>query len=87
MWIFQQRARRAVQVLVAGGEGAALGREGSVALVHLDLPRTFPALSIFQTGGPCHGQLAAVLEAYVCYRPDVGYPFPFSSFILCMYSL
>ncbi len=53
-------------------KGAALGREGTVALVHLDLPRTFPALSIFQAGGPCHGQLAQVLEAYVCYRPDVG---------------
>lgn len=71
--IFLQRAARAKMITVQNGEGAALGREGTVALVHLDLPRTFPALSIFQTGGPCHGQLASVLEAYVCYRPDVGY--------------
>lgn len=71
--IFGQRAQRAKQLTHTGGEGAALGREGTVALVHLDLPRTFPALSIFQLGGPCHEQLAAVLEAYVCYRPDVGY--------------
>jgi len=68
-----QRAARAKQITHVSGESAALGREGTVALVHLDLPRTFPALSIFQTGGPCHGQLASVLEAYVCYRPDVGY--------------
>jgi len=71
--IFGQRAKRAKQITHTSGEGAALGREGTVALVHLDLPRTFPALSIFQTGGPCHEQLATVLEAYVCYRPDVGY--------------
>jgi hypothetical protein len=71
--IFGQRAARAKQITHVAGEGAALGREGTVALVHLDLPRTFPALSIFQDGGPCHGQLASVLEAYVCYRPDVGY--------------
>eukprot|EP01113_Clastostelium_recurvatum_P041754 TRINITY_DN6686_c0_g1_i2.p1 TRINITY_DN6686_c0_g1~~TRINITY_DN6686_c0_g1_i2.p1 ORF type:complete len:297 (+),score=73.68 TRINITY_DN6686_c0_g1_i2:541-1431(+) len=55
------------------GEGQALGREGSVQLIHLDLPRTFPMLSIFQKGGPCHQNLANVLEAYACYRPDVGY--------------
>lgn len=54
------------------GEGA-LGREGTVTLIQLDLPRTFPALSIFQQGGPCHGQLANVLESWTCYRPDVGY--------------
>lgn len=71
--IFGQRALRAKQITHVNGEGAALGREGTVALVHLDLPRTFPALSIFQAGGPCHAQLAQVLEAYVCYRPDVGY--------------
>jgi len=50
-----------------------LGREESVQLILLDLPRTFPALSIFQPNAPCHEQLRDVLEAYVCYRPDVGY--------------
>ncbi|PRP83341.1 drainin [Planoprotostelium fungivorum] len=50
-----------------------LGREDTVDLIHLDLPRTFPALSIFQPDGPCHNQLKDVLEAYVCYRPDIGY--------------
>jgi len=66
---FGARAARAKQQ----AEGASLGREGTVQLIQLDLPRTFPALSIFQQGGPCHHQLASVLEAWTCYRPDVGY--------------
>eukprot|EP01132_Coremiostelium_polycephalum_P002162 gene2162-2661_t len=67
--IFGARAERAKHK----SENSSLGREGSVSLIHLDLPRTFPMLSIFQTDGPCHQSLANVLEAYVCYRPDVGY--------------
>eukprot|EP01133_Synstelium_polycarpum_P008376 gene8376-9845_t len=66
--IFGARAERAKQK----GD-ASLGREGTVTLIHLDLPRTFPMLSIFQDEGPLHQSLANVLEAYVCYRPDVGY--------------
>ncbi|EFA78769.1 RabGAP/TBC domain-containing protein [Heterostelium album PN500] len=66
--IFGARAERAKQK----GE-SSLGREGTVTLIQLDLPRTFPMLSIFQNEGPYHHKLAAVLEAYVCYRPDVGY--------------
>jgi len=54
-------------------KGTTLGREDTVDLIPVDLPRTFPALSIFQENGPCHGQLRDVLEAYVCFRPDVGY--------------
>ncbi|EGC36346.1 hypothetical protein DICPUDRAFT_47207 [Dictyostelium purpureum] len=67
--IFGLRAERAKQK----SEANSLGREGSVSLIHLDLPRTFPMLSIFQDEGPLHQSLANVLEAYVCYRPDVGY--------------
>ncbi|KYQ91551.1 RabGAP/TBC domain-containing protein [Tieghemostelium lacteum] len=67
--IFGARAERAKQK----SESSSLGREGSVSLIHLDLPRTFPMLSIFQQEGPLHQSLANVLEAYVCYRPDVGY--------------
>ncbi|GAM28827.1 hypothetical protein SAMD00019534_120030, partial [Acytostelium subglobosum LB1] len=66
--IFRLRAERAKHK----GD-LSLGREGTVTLIHLDLPRTFPKLSIFQDEGPYHEKLAAVLEAYVCYRPDVGY--------------
>jgi hypothetical protein len=48
-------------------------RVNSVSLIELDLPRTFPALTIFNKDGPCHQQLLEILEAYVCYRPDIGY--------------
>ncbi|KAK5584183.1 hypothetical protein RB653_005791 [Dictyostelium firmibasis] len=67
--IFGARAERAKQK----SEAKSLGREKTVSLIHLDLPRTFPMLSIFQDEGPLHQSLANVLEAYVCYRPDVGY--------------
>lgn len=50
-----------------------LGKEGTVLLVSLDLPPEFPARQLFVPGGPMHGQLNEVLEAYVAYRPDVGY--------------
>lgn len=51
-----------------------LGREGTVALVSmLDLPQYFPARELFVQGGPMHLPFAQVLEAYVSYRPDVGY--------------
>jgi len=63
------RADRAKRV----SQSQSLGREGSVQLIQLDLSRTFPMLSIFQKSGPYHQSLANVLEAYTCYRPDVGY--------------
>lgn len=51
-----------------------LGKEGTVALVSiLDLPECFPARELFVPDGPMHKQMADVLEAYVSYRPDVGY--------------
>mmetsp|Transcript_21748 Transcript_21748/g.61126 ORF Transcript_21748/g.61126 Transcript_21748/m.61126 type:complete len:477 (+) Transcript_21748:84-1514(+) len=54
-------------------EGESLGREGSVGLIPVDLHRTFPWLNIFQVGGPYYDFLREVLEAFVCYRPDIGY--------------
>jgi hypothetical protein len=51
-----------------------LGKEGTVALVSiLDLPADFPARELFIPDGPMHKQMSNVLEAYVAYRPDVGY--------------
>lgn len=50
-----------------------LGKEGTVVLVSLDLPASFPARQLFVQGGPMNQQLTEVLEAYVAYRPDVGY--------------
>lgn len=59
-----------------------LGKEGTVALVSmLDLPSDFPARELFVLGGPMHKQFSDVLEAYVAYRPDVGYV-PNMSFIV-----
>ncbi len=49
------------------------GRSNTIVDIALDLPRTFPALSFFQQGGPSHHLLRNVLEAYTLYRPDVGY--------------
>uniref|UniRef100_A0A7N6C4C0 Rab-GAP TBC domain-containing protein n=1 Tax=Anabas testudineus TaxID=64144 RepID=A0A7N6C4C0_ANATE len=54
--------------------GASLAdRESSLDLIKLDISRTFPALFIFQKGGPYHDLLHSVLGAYTCYRPDIGY--------------
>lgn len=50
-----------------------VGREDSIVLIDTDLARTFPVLSFFQPGGPMYDTLRDVLEAYVCYRPDIGY--------------
>jgi TBC1 domain family member 14 len=53
--------------------GGSIGKENTVSLIPLDLPRTFPALAFFQPSGPWHDHLRQVLEAYACYRPDIGY--------------
>ena len=51
----------------------SLCTEGSLRLIAQDLPRTFPELAFFHGDGPLAQSLQDVLEAYVCYRPDVGY--------------
>uniref|UniRef100_A0A7S2VVC8 Rab-GAP TBC domain-containing protein n=1 Tax=Norrisiella sphaerica TaxID=552664 RepID=A0A7S2VVC8_9EUKA len=48
-------------------------REGSMRIIQADIPRTFPQLKFFHKEGPLHEPLLEVLQAYVCYRPDVGY--------------
>ena len=47
--------------------------EDTVNLIPVDIGRTFPQLGFFQEGGPCHDQLLHILQAFVCYRPDIGY--------------
>ena len=59
-------------LLMAAAQGV-LGREESLALIDMDIPRTFPDLAFFTPGGGLDEELRKVLEAYVCYRPDVGY--------------
>lgn len=48
-------------------------REQASTLIRSDVPRTFALLQFFKAGGPYHDSLSDVLEAYVCYRPDLGY--------------
>lgn len=53
--------------------GQDIGKLETASLIGVDLPRTFPALAFYQEGGPNHAELHRVLDAYVCYRPDIGY--------------
>lgn len=42
-----------------------LTREDTVHLIALDLPRTFPALSIFRSGGPLHQGVCRCCRAWI----------------------
>ncbi len=59
--------------LEAAPRAALHGKEGTLGLIQVDIPRTFPELAFFAEGGPLHEPLRDVLEAYTCFRPDVGY--------------
>mmetsp|Transcript_43415 Transcript_43415/g.60968 ORF Transcript_43415/g.60968 Transcript_43415/m.60968 type:complete len:344 (-) Transcript_43415:200-1231(-) len=52
--------------------GSAL-RQSNLHTIEVDIPRTFPALGVFQKGGPLHEPLKDILEAYNTYRSDIGY--------------
>ncbi len=45
----------------------------SLAIIVTDLARTFPGLQLFSGGGQWSTDLRAVLEAFACHRPDMGY--------------
>lgn len=45
----------------------------TVQLIGFDMPRTFTLLQFFDANGPLYPGLQSVLEAYVVYRPDLGY--------------
>jgi hypothetical protein len=47
--------------------------ERSIRLVSVDMPRTFGHHALFQTGADGTTRTVEVLEAYSCYRPDLGY--------------
>jgi len=54
--------------------GSTLTKEGSLRLIDLDLPRTFPSLAIFNNkDSPIYENLQNVLDAFVISRPDIGY--------------
>eukprot|EP01132_Coremiostelium_polycephalum_P000879 gene879-1101_t len=42
-------------------------------MIRVDLPRTFPSLSFFNSSGPLHEHLELVLQMWAAWRPDVGY--------------
>ncbi|CAI5727051.1 unnamed protein product [Peronospora effusa] len=54
------------EMLVAHGER-------SIKLVNVDMPRTFGHHPLFQPGAEGTAHTTEVLEAYICYRPDLGY--------------
>ncbi|KAL4140160.1 hypothetical protein PRNP1_015231 [Phytophthora ramorum] len=54
------------EMLVAHGER-------SIKLVNVDMPRTFGHHPLFQPGAEGTARTTEVLEAYICYRPDLGY--------------
>lgn len=47
--------------------------ERSIRLVNIDMPRTFGHHPMFQAGAEGTERTTEVLEAYCCYRPDLGY--------------
>jgi len=74
-----QRARRDLEKNLEiamsdpNNQHTLLGSESSLKVLDKDLPRTFRELGFFHQGGPLEAQLRDVLEAYIFYRPDVGY--------------
>lgn len=70
-----------------GSDALAIGREFTLQIIHTDLPRTFPALGLFDDSGPYYTKLLELLETYACYRPDLGYIQGMSYFaaMLCLY--
>lgn len=61
-----QEAVSIADMLVAHGER-------SIRLVNVDMPRTFGHHPLFQAGADGTERTTEVLEAYICYRPDLGY--------------
>lgn len=61
-----QEAVSIAEMLVAHGER-------SIRLVNVDMPRTFGHHPLFQAGADGTERTTEVLEAYICYRPDLGY--------------
>ena len=53
--------------------GTGRGKESSLRKISVDLQRTFPPLCLFQRGCRLHDKLYRVLEAFACFRPELGY--------------
>jgi hypothetical protein len=62
--LFQIHLQQAVRTFEMKAEGRkSIGKEGTVALIELDLSRTFPAIAMFQSDGPLHDQLREVRDS------------------------
>jgi hypothetical protein len=72
IYVKQAEAAKALRAQ-GSASGTEIGKLATASLIGVDLPRTFPALAFYQEGGPNHAELHRVLDAYVCYRPDIGY--------------
>ncbi|OQR83319.1 hypothetical protein ACHHYP_14835 [Achlya hypogyna] len=61
--------------------------ERNIKLVKLDMPRTFGSHPAFQPGAIGSQKTYEVLEAYTCYRPDLGYVqgMSYLAAILCLH--
>ncbi|KAF0688103.1 Aste57867_20264 [Aphanomyces stellatus] len=61
--------------------------ERNIKLVQRDMPRTFGNHPLFQTGAAGTQKTYEVLEAYTCYRPDLGYVqgMSYLAAILCLH--
>eukprot|EP00698_Gefionella_okellyi_P001339 TRINITY_DN11287_c0_g1_i1.p1 TRINITY_DN11287_c0_g1~~TRINITY_DN11287_c0_g1_i1.p1 ORF type:complete len:803 (+),score=100.74 TRINITY_DN11287_c0_g1_i1:39-2411(+) len=66
--LFVRRARAEARTTSGSGSTSNGSR-----LIEVDVVRTFPELSLFQHNGPITEHLTEVLQAYACFRPDVGY--------------
>ncbi|KAH3745724.1 TBC1 domain family member 14 [Pelomyxa schiedti] len=51
----------------------ALGRADSKQLIETDIESTFPYLNLFKVGCPFYDSLKSLVQAYIAYRPDIGY--------------
>lgn len=75
--IFKVKGQKLRQSISSGM--CLYGQESSIGLIELDIPRTsFPQNEFLIECNFCdtsilHNRMREVLEAYVCYRPDVGY--------------
>ena len=56
----------------ADARGRGHGKESSLRKIEVDLQRTFPSLCLFQRGCRLHDKLFRVLEAFACFRPELG---------------
>jgi hypothetical protein len=56
----------------------------NLRVIRVDLPRTFPHLNLFASGGPYHKDLENILACVDLLRPDIGYVWDKLALLLCV---